>query len=206
MFFFSLLLTLTAVAHNKVVVVPLAGDDSSEPEFKTVFITQAGFTGNLDGPTGADDKCQAEADAPGSMVQGKQFMAWVSGDIAGLFTADGRTLNHYDLPYRLVNGQTVANNYADFVDGTALVNDITVTATGTVLGPGGSNVWTGTNQLGQSGPSGETNCDNWLAGDSGQTGLYGRSDGGPNAGGWTLVNPGGANTCNTQSRLYCFER
>ena len=55
--------TVSTLAHNKVVVIPLGGDES--PTSKTIFVTKQQFNGGLGGPSGADQKCQAAADAPG---------------------------------------------------------------------------------------------------------------------------------------------
>lgn len=46
--------TISLQAHNKVVVVPLSGDEA--PMSKVVFITEQLFTGSLGGPTGADER------------------------------------------------------------------------------------------------------------------------------------------------------
>ncbi len=45
---------------------------------KTVFVTSATFNGNLGGLTGADEKCQTEADGPVSIVPSGTYLAWLS--------------------------------------------------------------------------------------------------------------------------------
>jgi hypothetical protein len=45
---------------------------------KTVFVTSAKFKSNLGGLTGADEKCQTEADGPASIVPSGTYLAWLS--------------------------------------------------------------------------------------------------------------------------------
>ncbi len=51
---------------------------AADPNEKTVFVTSASFSSNLGGLTGADDKCQAEADGPASIVPAGTYLAWLS--------------------------------------------------------------------------------------------------------------------------------
>jgi hypothetical protein len=60
--------------HDADLVISWAADSNE----KTVFITSASFNSNLGGLTGADDKCQAEADSPTSIVPSGTYMAWLS--------------------------------------------------------------------------------------------------------------------------------
>ncbi len=67
-------LTMTIVAPLLMSIAVLAAD----PNEKTVFVTKASFKSNLGGLTGADDKCQAEADDPASIVPSGTYLAWLS--------------------------------------------------------------------------------------------------------------------------------
>jgi len=42
-----------------------------------VFVSSVSFKGNLGGLTGADAKCQAEADGPASIVPAGTYLAWL---------------------------------------------------------------------------------------------------------------------------------
>ncbi len=67
------LLTMTfAAAVLTAIVVPAADHNG-----KTIFVTSATFDSNLGGLTGADDKCQAEADGPASIVPSGTYLAWL---------------------------------------------------------------------------------------------------------------------------------
>lgn len=117
----SLILSFNVCAQVKVVVIPLAGDDviiEAEPATeKVMFITNGQFNGNLGGLAGADAKCQAEADAAGSTVQGKTFKAWLSDaeEAEGVFFGSGaRQLNLYSLPYVNTVGITLYTSYSEF--------------------------------------------------------------------------------------------
>ena len=196
--------TATVAAQNKVVVIPLGGDEA--PTSKAVFITDQLFTGNLDGPTGADDICQDEADnLPGSEVKGKKFKAWISGGLATDFTENGRVFIRSELPYKLVDGTQIAGSYTELI-ATGVSTGIEKTAAGIepvwVAFPsqGWDLVWTGIAQTGDA--SGDT-CNGWVDDSGLYDGLIGRSN--DNAGAWT-----GASSVDCGSspggRLYCFEQ
>ncbi len=59
------------------VLTALAGPAYADQHGKTVFLTIASFNGNLGGLTGADEKCQAEADGPASIVPSSTYLAWL---------------------------------------------------------------------------------------------------------------------------------
>ena len=65
------LLTMTFAAAF---LVAVAGPAYAQ---KTVFVKSAKFNGNLGGLAGADDKCQAEADGPASIVPSGTYLAWL---------------------------------------------------------------------------------------------------------------------------------
>lgn len=191
-----MIVSFASAAQNKVVVIPLFGDEA--PTSKVVFVTEATFDGNLGGPEGADDKCQAEADAVGSKVQGKVFKAWISGGLSDDFDGTGRVFIRYDLPYLKVDGTQIATNYLDLLD-TDINSAIDVSAAGT----GGivNKVWTGIQEDGNFVPASET-CSAWedyKDGDVGQTGSSGATDED-----WTEEFP--VVSCEGSHSLYCFEQ
>lgn len=105
---------------------------------KTVFITSQVFNGNLGGLAGADAKCQQLATAAGL---GGTYKAWLSDS-----TTDARDrLTHATVPYRLVDGTTVANDFTDLTDG-SLDAPINRAENGTVVG---DRPWTGTDFAGE---------------------------------------------------------
>ncbi len=69
------LLAMTSVAA---LLTAIAGAAYADQHEKTVFVTSAAFKGNLGGLTGADAKCQAEADGPASIVPSGTYLAWLS--------------------------------------------------------------------------------------------------------------------------------
>jgi len=111
---------------------------AADPNEKTVFVTSDTFKKNLGGLKGADDKCQAEADHPASIVPSGTYLAWLSD---GTDSPDTR-FTKSSHPYILPNGKKIAEDYTDLTDG-SLLKPIN-------LGPNGKPVglqlfWTGTN-------------------------------------------------------------
>lgn len=123
-----LIFSFGVVAQDRVVIVPLFGDESeseseSEPATeKVIFITSGEFTGNLGGLEGADAICQAEADADGSVIQGKIFKAWLSTAIQDddVFGPGGRQLNLFALPYNNTLDQEVFQSFTEFKSSPAI--------------------------------------------------------------------------------------
>ena len=81
---------------------------------KRAFITSLKYNGNLGGLAGADAKCQARADAASL---GGTWKAWLSDSK----TSAASRLTHSPLPYRLLNGSVLANNWADLTSGSIKV-------------------------------------------------------------------------------------
>ena len=109
-----------------------------------VFVSSTTTAAKLGGLVGADEDCQALADA--ADLKGT-FRAWLStGDV----NAAAR-LQHSERPYKRIDGAPLADNWADFVDGTHL-NPIVVTELGGNVGPdsgcGICPVWTATTPMG----------------------------------------------------------
>ena len=88
-----------------------------------VFVTSTTHDGNLGGLAGADAICQARAAAAG--LPGT-YLAWLSDGSASPAT---RFLTQSAGPYRLVNGTTIADDWADLTSGD-LDAPINITETG----------------------------------------------------------------------------
>ncbi|MGH6691927.1 MAG: choice-of-anchor Q domain-containing protein [Gammaproteobacteria bacterium] len=108
----------------------------------TVFVTSTTHTGNLGGLAGGDAICQARAESPVSMAAPGTYKAWLSTSAA---SAASR-LTHATVPYKLVDGTTIADDWDDLTDGT-LDAPINVTEAGAAV-PAGARTWTGTNAAG----------------------------------------------------------
>ena len=165
---------------------------------KTVFTTSQKFPSNFGGLAGADAKCQAAATAAG--LSGT-YKAWLSDATGSPSTRFYKSV----VPYTLVDGTAIANDWADLIDGT-LKAPIKLTELGTTppttTGCSTDNVWcnttaTGTNQ-------GFNSCTNWTGVESGV--IWGRfsatdaswtTGGGCAGGGWCATG---------QYPLFCFEQ
>ena len=113
-----------------ILLTACAAPVSNERNEKFVFITKASFESNMGGLSGADAKCQAEADAPESIVPSGTYLPWLSDGIDSPDTRFTKSTH----PYLLPDGTKIAENYTDLTDGTIL-HAINVDATGApVLG------------------------------------------------------------------------
>ena len=126
---------------------------AADPNEKTVFIARATFDSNLGGLTGADAKCQAEADDPASIVPSGTYLPWLSD---GLDSPDTR-FTRSTHPYVRPDGKKIAENYTDLTDGTILVA-ISIDATGKTGVY--DQYWTGTKADGTSLQNKNT-CNGW---------------------------------------------
>lgn len=122
--------------------------------FKKVFVTSQTYNGNLGGVSGADSKCQARANAAG--LDGT-YRAWITGSNSDLSPTNRFERNDYldSLPYYLVNGERVANNWAGL--SSTLQHSINVDERG--RGTGGGRVWTNTWRSGSR--RGNYHCIDW---------------------------------------------
>ncbi len=129
----KLLTMISAVA----LLTAIAGPAYADQHEKTVFVTRAKFDSNLGGLTGADDKCQAEANDPASIVPSGTYLAWLSD---GTDSPDTR-FTKSSHPYMLPDGTMIAENFADLTDG-SILHIINIAPTGKPLGS--QEFWTGT--------------------------------------------------------------
>ncbi len=140
---------------------------------RLIFLTSTLLKGGkINGLTGADAYCRslalkAQQEVPDSpIVDPTNFKALLSSSTESIFD------RHFvgKGPYRLVNGLTVANKFADLFNGTQLINPINVNERSETMH---FNVWTGTAADGTPYP-GITYCGDWN--DVNGTANYGRSD------------------------------
>ncbi len=196
-FFVFITLSITGYAQTKVVVIPL-GDDA--PSSKSVFLTKERFNGNLGGPEGADEKCQVEANAGGSLVKNKEFKAWVASTSVNNYAATSRTFNRSSLPYQLVGGAQIASNFSDLVDG-SIDAPINRHADGSLSTGIPTEVWTGVTADGVFRTLDNT-CSNWQSSSIGVFGFRGDSIESDNEK-WTDSR---RLRCDGRVQLYCFEQ
>jgi len=166
---------------------------TATPSGNIVFVTSAGFTGNLGGTAGGDTKCNNLASAahlPGT------YKAWLSTATPGDNPASSFTQS--TMPYVLVDGTHVAENWAGLVSGT-LEHGIDEDEHGTITTQ--SSVWTGTNANGTAPtfPQQVLDCFGW----SDTTDLA--YDGSPAAtnSNWSIQS---GLVCNNLFPLYCFRQ
>ena len=133
----KLIITTFAAALLAACAVP-APNDGNE---KTIFVTSVSFKGNLGGLKGADDKCQAQADDPASIVPSGTYLAWLSDGTDSPNTRFTKSSH----PYLLPDGTKIAENYTDLTDG-SIQHFINIDPTGKTVVR--KYIWTGTNQDG----------------------------------------------------------
>jgi Tfp pilus assembly protein PilV len=163
------------------------------PSGKYVFLTSTTSQGDLGGLSGADAKCQSLADAAG--LPGT-YKAWLSGRT---IAAKDR-LTHASLPYSLVDGTKIADNWDDLVDGT-IDNKLNKDESGNLVLGGRAATNTRSDGSVKNSTSLET-CDEWTT----SSYYYNCRGGVPAAtdGGWT--DAFSTNCTNDSFRLYCFQQ
>jgi hypothetical protein len=156
---------------------------------KLVFISSASYNGNLAGLTGANAQCNTLA--ANAKLSGT-FMAWISTSEGSPSTTFAQSL----LPYTLVNGTLIANNWTDLISG-SIHNPINRNESGDEFGGA---VWTQTNTNGT-----------YLSNGNGCSGFTSTSGNGnlgigvDTNGGWT--NAGLTSPCSAANiNLYCFQQ
>jgi hypothetical protein len=168
---------------------------------KKVFVTSALYNGNLGGLAGADAKCQALADAA---ALGGNYKAWLSDSTGSPSTR----FTQSTVPYVLVDGSQVADNWADLVDG-SLDHAISLTetggaSTGDTIPPGANffcgptgTPWTATSA---SGAANGSSCSNWSSTSGGSS--WGQAS--STSGSWSSYCGGGS--CAWLAPLFCFQQ
>ena len=146
------LLTMTFAAA---LLMAGAGPAYADHNEKTVFVTSVSFNGNLGWLTGADAKCQAQADGPASVVPSGTYLAWLSD---GFDSPDIRFTKSAH-PYILPGGTKIAEDFTDLTDG-SILHPINIDPTGEPVGL--AQFWTGTNPDGTTAGY-ENTCDGWTA-------------------------------------------
>jgi hypothetical protein len=192
---FTFSVTTNVAAQNKVVVIPLFGDDA--PTKKYIFVTARSWFGDFGSGEIGDDLCQSEADAIGSLVKGKTFMALITGDMVREFGLGSRRFTPYAVPYVLVNEVVIANNYSDLINGT-LDHRINVDQFG--RGNIAQGVWTGLDQSGIGIES--SSCGGWDFNGATDFGRRGSTDSLDSN--WISSLDVACNS--NQARLYCIEQ
>ena len=176
--------------------VPLRADGDCKTS-QIVFITSQVYSGDLGGVAGADAKCQALAQGAGLEGTYKAWLGTSTTDPASTFTQS-------TLPYRLVSGTLVANDWADLISGELRAN-LNEDEHGNVIDnnitPGINELaWTATLADGTFNPP--ANCTDWTTD-------------GDTIEGWTINNSrtamGGLSSLNSFScrylcRLFCVEQ
>lgn len=154
---------------------------------RVVFVTSTAQSADFGGIEGADALCASQAAAAGLTGD---FRAWLSTSDSSV--AD--RLTQSAVPYVLVDGTRIADDWADLTDG-SLQAVINLDATGASHR---ADVWTGTL------PSGlaytETDCDGFTNGGIGSA-LCGTTQSINSS--WTANQ---VPTCDTRLRLFCFEQ
>ncbi len=187
----KLLTMISAVA----LLTAIAGSAYADQHEKTVFVTKASFKGNLGGLTGADAKCQAEADDPASAVPSGTYLAWLSDGTDSpetRFTKSSR-------PYMLPGGAKIAEDFTDLTSG-SILHVLDIDPAGESLGL--PSYWTGTN------PDGTTaqfflTCDGWTADPVANfIGMAGTSRRGSSL--WSSGDP--ASACSQPHNVVCFQQ
>src|SRR5690606_20331285 len=121
--------------------------------------------GNLGGVDNADAKCQLAANAVPALRHGK-FMAFISSSTVN---PAARMPRDAPLGFVRVDGQKVANDVSDLLDGSLLV-PINVSELGTTLGY--AHAWTNTTYLGTPSDKGWS-CNDWTSASAADKGVMG---------------------------------
>jgi hypothetical protein len=156
-----------------------------------VFVTSTTHQGDLGGLAGADAICQAragEAGLPGT------YLAWLSDDAASPAT---RFPTHSAGPYELVDGTTIADDWADLTSGDL---DAPINLTETGGSPGDeSEAWTHTEADGTA--SFGVPCNNWTSNSSEDYAAAGTVS--ATGAEWTRF---GGDRCQFSDHLYCVQQ
>jgi len=156
-----------------------------------IFASSERFTGDLGGLDGADEKCQALAQAA-QLPFPSTFRAWLSDDGK---SPQSRFAPHLEGPFILPNGTEIAASWSDLVSGMELKSNIFVDELKMPISKP-YRAWTNTSATGDSlaGPD----CNAWTQGDQMVTGSYGRTTAADST--WTSSS---VDLCFEKYHLYC---
>ena len=162
---------------------------------KCVFVTANTYQGDLGGIDGAGKICQEEAD-DSDIVPNGTYKAWLAStngdDPESRFTQS-------TVPYKLVNGDKVADDWADLTDGSL---DHAIDRDQYDYGIlGDKEVWTNVKPDGKNLNLAACNPPAWDSNDASKRGYYGLLD--KTDGNWTQHDAQG---CNRRAHLYCFQQ
>ena len=175
-------------------------DDGPVATYKRIFITSGTFTGNLGGASGADSACASAATFASLGGTWKAFLSTSTSSAAS-------RLAHASVPYRLMNGTVVANDWTGLTSGT-LLSPVNRDEHGNVItfmnsAPFPGLVWTGSKYDGTY--AGSVNCNNFSTAASGTNGTVG-IDNATNAQ-WTVyLGVTDGSSCAGTFSLYCVEQ
>ncbi len=175
-------------------ILPILQTLLEEPSEQTVFVTSTTYSGDLGGLGGGDAICQAHAVDAG--LRGT-YRAWLSSGVDSPSTR----FNQATVPYKRVDGVTIADNWADLTDGN-MDAPLNIDEFGNLqMDPMDKDfAWTNTDAFGTRATIG-AHCSSWTStAGVGQIGNLSHS-----AGGWTffgLMQP----SCSQMHHLYCFEQ
>jgi len=175
-------------------------DGEVDNGFKYIFVTSISLQGNLGGLAGADTFCQNLADnfAIPPLPMGT-YTAWLSSAVSDARdrVTDDPSITNIST-YVLTDGTVIANGFVNLIGG-GLDSSIKLDESGSMVAstPG---VWTGTSSLGVFFDP-NSSCLNWTSKDAGDNGTIGSIDFSDSR--WTSLMP---NFCDTNQRLYCFQR
>jgi hypothetical protein len=159
------------------------------------FVTSTTHIGNLGGLAGADTICQGAA---GSAGLPGTYLAWLSDPTGSPSTR----FTQATVPYTLVNGTVIANNWSDLTSGT-LRHAIDRTEAGGDGTEPNAHVWSNTFTDGTADSSAtRRHCLNWSNATLLELGNVGLSDEVDEF--WTNFN--NSVSCNADLRLYCFQQ
>ncbi len=163
---------------------------------RRVFVTSQPTQGNFGGLSGGDAYCQSLAGAAG--LSGTYF-AWLSDNTG----TPAERFSQSTVPYHLVDGTLIANNWADLIDG-SIANPINLTEQGNTPPDSSSvcgyttTVWSNTLSDGTI-FSVSNHCTDWTGAGVASWGRWTAI-----TGNWSRACNGGS--CTSVSNLFCFEQ
>jgi len=160
--------------------------EKSQPNI--VFVTSTVYDGNLGGLAGADQQCQARAEAAG--LPKNTYRAWLSASSVNAIDRLGEARG-----WVRVDGKPFADSKADLAAG-KIFYPIRVNEFGVYEDSPYERVWTGTYS---SGIVSEDTCNGWTSFSKTESGTAGSKDGVT-----TVFTSTEAAFCSDSKRLYCF--